>query len=73
MEDPRGAFSLLQGRPEAGPKCLPGRKARTDRPEEVAEVVLFLALEVASFITDAALAVDGGLSAESDLLELDKI
>lgn len=35
---------------------------RIGRPEEIAEAVLFLASERASFITGAELAVDGGLS-----------
>jgi NAD(P)-dependent dehydrogenase (short-subunit alcohol dehydrogenase family) len=37
--------------------------ARLGRPEEVAEGVLFLASEAASFVTGASLAVDGGLLA----------
>jgi NAD(P)-dependent dehydrogenase (short-subunit alcohol dehydrogenase family) len=37
--------------------------ARLGRPEEVAEGVLFLASDAASFVTGASLAVDGGLMA----------
>ncbi|MCK5640944.1 MAG: SDR family oxidoreductase, partial [Gammaproteobacteria bacterium] len=37
---------------------------RLGRPEEVAEAVLFLACEEASFITGAVLAVDGGQTAQ---------
>ncbi|MBD0291066.1 MAG: SDR family oxidoreductase [Thermoleophilia bacterium] len=37
--------------------------ARIGRPEEVAEGVLFLASEAASFVTGTSLAVDGGLMA----------
>jgi NAD(P)-dependent dehydrogenase (short-subunit alcohol dehydrogenase family) len=37
---------------------------RIAQPEEVAQAILFLASDDASFITGAALAVDGGLTAE---------
>lgn len=37
---------------------------RIAQPEEVAQAILFLASEAASFITGAALSVDGGLTAE---------
>lgn len=36
---------------------------RLGRPEEVAEAILFLASEKASFITGAILPVDGGMTA----------
>jgi NAD(P)-dependent dehydrogenase (short-subunit alcohol dehydrogenase family) len=36
---------------------------RIAQPEEVARTILFLASEEASFITGAALAVDGGITA----------
>jgi NAD(P)-dependent dehydrogenase (short-subunit alcohol dehydrogenase family) len=36
---------------------------RIAQPEEVAQAILFLASEAASFITGIALAVDGGITA----------
>jgi NAD(P)-dependent dehydrogenase (short-subunit alcohol dehydrogenase family) len=37
---------------------------RIGRPEEVANAVLFLASDEASFVTGAALSVDGGMTAQ---------
>ncbi len=37
---------------------------RIGRPEEVAKAVLFLASEDSSFVTGAALSIDGGLTAQ---------
>jgi len=50
---------------EAGHECVAGAKhaiGRIARPEEVAEVVAFLACDDASFMTGAAVVVDGGMS-----------
>jgi NAD(P)-dependent dehydrogenase (short-subunit alcohol dehydrogenase family) len=35
---------------------------RVDKPEEIAPAALYLASEAASFVTGAALVVDGGLA-----------
>jgi NAD(P)-dependent dehydrogenase (short-subunit alcohol dehydrogenase family) len=36
-------------------------RGKMGRPEEVAQVIVFLASDLASFVTGAAYAVDGGL------------
>lgn len=43
---------------------------RVAQPEEVAEVILFLASEDASFVTGAAYTVDGGITAHTGLSDL---
>jgi NAD(P)-dependent dehydrogenase (short-subunit alcohol dehydrogenase family) len=47
---------------------LPTPMARWGEPAELAAAALFLASDEASFITGAALAVDGGYSASGPLL-----
>jgi NAD(P)-dependent dehydrogenase (short-subunit alcohol dehydrogenase family) len=42
-------------------------QGRLGRPDEVAQVVLFLASDEASHITGEKLAIDGGLEADSHL------
>jgi NAD(P)-dependent dehydrogenase (short-subunit alcohol dehydrogenase family) len=47
---------------------LPTPMARWGEPAELASAALFLASDEASFITGAALAVDGGYSASGPML-----
>ncbi|MBN2551750.1 MAG: SDR family oxidoreductase, partial [Spirochaetales bacterium] len=54
-EDPEEAKRIIAGRHPLG---------RFARPEEIAQAVLFLASEEASFITGAVLPVDGGYTAK---------
>ena len=52
--------------PEAAKAAIAARHplGRFARPEEIAEAILFLASEEASFITGAVLPVDGGYTAK---------
>ncbi|WP_156942840.1 SDR family oxidoreductase [Mycobacterium genavense] len=54
------------------PKCrgsyLPTPMARWGEPTELAAALLFLASDAASFVTGAALAVDGDYSASGPML-----
>jgi NAD(P)-dependent dehydrogenase (short-subunit alcohol dehydrogenase family) len=60
-------FFLVRGasRPAAARAAAGGSHAlgRIGQPEEVARLVVFLASDDASFITGAAMTVDGGFSA----------
>ena len=55
-----------EGDPEAAKAAIAARHplGRFARPEEIAEAILFLASEEASFITGAVLPVDGGYTAK---------
>jgi meso-butanediol dehydrogenase/(S,S)-butanediol dehydrogenase/diacetyl reductase len=55
----------LPGFAEATTAAIPMR--RLGKPEEMANVVLFLASDLASYITGAAIVADGGLTAQTGL------
>ena len=55
----------LPGFAEKALEMIPMR--RLGRPEEMANVVLFLASDLASYVTGAAVVADGGLTAQTGI------
>ncbi|HMB88069.1 MAG TPA: SDR family oxidoreductase [Candidatus Dormibacteraeota bacterium] len=55
----------IPGFADATTAMIPMR--RLDRPEEMASVVMFLASDLASYVTGAAVVADGGLTAQTGL------
>ena len=66
----------------AGVQAVPGLRSQWEdcvpmgrfaRPEEIAEVVAFLASQAASFVTGVAVAIDGGLTAHTGQPNLPRV
>jgi NAD(P)-dependent dehydrogenase (short-subunit alcohol dehydrogenase family) len=59
------SLASIHGFAEGTVAAIPMR--RLGRPEEMANVVMFLASDLASYVTGAALVADGGLTVQTGL------